>query len=183
MSEGSESAGRIPTPLVVALSAVMVAVGVVALFGGGMLRDVEAWEPRVEADRRLPETAAESFLDAWRKREHDVCLALSTGELADQVQGRRADDKNLGPEERAVKEAVWDQMAASRLRLQIEESTDLPGGKIALRGRAVGEFLQQPYEREVLFVVLEGNDGHRVAEMHLGEILSEVPEFLGGGPL
>ena len=68
---------------------------------------------------RTPEAAAESFLDAYRRREHATALALSVGDAHAQASARMERDERATPEERAAKEQLWDKMAAPRLRFVV----------------------------------------------------------------
>ena len=107
----------------------------------------------VAVDQGTPERAAESWLDAWRTRAHDVGLRLSVGVAREKIAQRQQREVEMSPEDRALGEAVWKQLADTRLRLQINESENLEGGRIALRGHGVGEWMGRPYVRRMEFVM------------------------------
>lgn len=160
----------------------MVSIGVIAWLGtrsdpaASATADPNALD--VEVDTSTPALAAESFLDAWRKRAHDDALTLSTGEAHAQVTDRKARDEALTNEERAQKQAIWNAMADSRLRLMVDASEDLPDGKVMIRGTAEGEFLDRPYERRVSFLLARVDEAWKVEHVEFGEILSETADFL-----
>ncbi len=152
----------------------MVSVGLLA--ASGVFSDQEDDEGDqvahvAEVDMSTPERAAETFLDAWRKRDHRAALAASTGIARETVTARQRRDRQLSEAERALKEQVWDAMAAARLALMIEVSEDLEGGGIHLRGTAEGEFLAEAYVREVRFTVMPDGDRWLVADFEFGAIL------------
>jgi len=158
----SEPAKRkqISTPLALVSASVMVSIGVVAVIssqhGGADATPTEAAPvvPRdVPVDQSTPERAAESWLDAWRTRSHDVALRLSAGVAREKVELRRTREEQMSPEDRALGEAVWKQLADTRLRLRIDESENLPNGNLTLRGRAEGEWMGRPYIRRMEFVM------------------------------
>jgi len=151
---------QISTPLALVSASVMVSIGVVAVIssqhGGADATPTEAAPvvPRdVPVDQRTPERAAESWLDAWRTRSHDVALRLSAGVAREKVELRRTREEQMSPEDRALGEAVWKQLADTRLRLRIDESENLPNGNLTLRGRAEGEWMGRPYTRRMEFVM------------------------------
>jgi hypothetical protein len=152
---------RLSTPLVLVTASVMVSIGVVALITAqnrnAPVVDRAAAPPivprDVPVDQSTPERAAKSWLDAWRTRSHAVALRLSSGVAREQVDARREREEQMSPEDRSLGEAVWKQLADTRLRLQINESENLPSGKIALRGNAVGEWMGRPYVRRMEFVM------------------------------
>lgn len=151
---------QISTPLALVSASVMVSIGVVAVIssqhGGADATPTEAAPvvPRdVPVDQRTPERAAESWLDAWRTRSHDVALRLSAGVAREKVELRRTREEQMSPEDRALGEAVWKQLADTRLRLRIDESENLPNGNLTLRGRAEGEWMGRPYIRRMEFVM------------------------------
>ena len=178
---------RISTPLVLGVASAMVCVGLL-----GFLWNRRAAEPmraptpneiEVLVDTSTPERAAESFLDAWRKRAHDVAAELTEGVAHEAVEDRRRRDEALSPEERDLKRQLWDAMASDRLRLRLDESERLDGGEglnegLALRGVAEGTFLDRPYERRMELVLVERDDGWRVRSFSFGEILTELPPSL-----
>ena len=107
-----------------------------------------------------------------------MALTLSTGEARRRVEERRHQDDSLTSEERDVKTQVWDAMAQTRLRLEVDESRILEDGTTLLRTRAVGEFLGRPYERRIAFGLSSEERGWRVSRMTLGQQLHETPDFL-----
>jgi len=152
----------------------MVAVGLLAA-AGVFSEDVDEEGDQVsrvaDVDMSSPERAAETFLDAWRKRDHRAALAASTGRARESVADRQRRDRELSAAERGLKEQVWDAMAAARLALRIEESQDLDDGAISLRGTAEGEFLGERYVREVSFTVAPDEERWLVRDFEFGAIL------------
>lgn len=149
---------RIPLPLVLAGASVMISVGVAALFMRGSAEAPEdgvlnARPVQVAVDTTTPERAAESFLDAWRKRAHADAVRLSVGAARSRAERRRDTEEQMTEEDRAMADAVWRQMADMRLRLRINESENVSESRIVLRGRAEGEFLKRPYSRNVQFTM------------------------------
>ncbi len=175
---------RLPAALVLAVASAMVCVGVIAWLGtrpsaeGPEGAPSEVTAPEVLVDTSTPAFAAESFLDAWRKRAHEQALALSAGTARQAVEARRAADDQLAPDERAARQQVWNAMAESRLRLMVSASEDLPDGRVVIQGTAEGEFLDRPYARNVQFVLRRVDGEWKVDELAFGEITSEVPDFL-----
>ena len=171
---------RISTPAVLALVSGMVCIGVVG-FAFRAAPEVDAPDDRttdIVIDTTTPERTAETFLDAWRKRDHAVAARLASGEALTEVEARRRRDADLSDHERELKAQVWDAMASERLRLLLHEAENLDGGRIRLAGVAEGTFLGQEYEREMHFVVHPGDEGWRVEQFHAGEILSNTPQML-----
>lgn len=152
---------RIPTPVVLVSASLMLSIGVVGIISAtsddpsvGTPGEAPPIVPRdVPVDQSSPERAAESWLDAWRTRSHDLALRLSSGVAREKVEARRTREEQMTPEDRALGEAVWKQLADTRLRLRINESENLPGGRLALRGRAVGEWMGRPYVRRMEFTM------------------------------
>ncbi len=178
---------RVPTPVVLAIASGMLCVGVVAVIvsRGESEPEVEDWRRApsdMTIDTRTPEATAETFLDAWRRREHGVAAHISIGQAHEAVLARQRDDESLDSEEHDIKEQVWDEMAAERLHLFISESETRGEKQVTLRGTARGEFLGRPYEREIEFVVERVAGEWKVERMGLGEILSETPDFLDVRP-
>ncbi len=161
-----------------AASSAMICVGVV-----GAIPSLQTWvwspatesegAPPAQPNARTPEQAAELFLDAWRKRDHARARTLSTGTAAEQVEARQARDERIPPEQRRTSQALWNRLAKEKLSLRIRESQDLPGGKIALRGAAVGRFAGQPYRRQVEFLLRPYESTWRVEDVDFGTILSD----------
>ncbi len=163
---------RLPTPLVLALVSAMVCAGLVGMLwnvGSKPDLDVDELPTPVDVDDRTAEAAAESFLDAWRKRDHAVAEALAVGQALDQVRSRRDRD---GVAADPQLEKIWDQMAADRLEFAVDSAENMNGdGDLRLIGVAEGTFLKQPYAREVAFEMHETPDGWRVRSITFGEIL------------
>ncbi len=126
----------------------------------------------VEVRTETPEDAAESFLDAWRKRDHAIAKQLSVGPAHEAVVGREQGDEGLDEETRSIVK-VWNDMARDRLEFVPDESADLEDGKLLLAGQAEGEFLGRPYERRIRFVLTHGPEGYRVYDMQLGPRVGE----------
>lgn len=177
-------ARRLSTPLVLAVASAMICTGIVAWWlshdgaQGPAAHGRGAGDGGMPADTDTPEHTAEAFLDAWRKRDHERALALSVGAASNAVVQRRAEDDQLTEHERALKEQVWDEMARESLHLKIRDSRQLEQGRLLLRGIAEGEFLDNPYRRRITFVLTPKGERWRVADMQLGEILTELPGLL-----
>lgn len=179
MSETNPDASRsktLPTPVVLAISSLMLSIGVGAFFfarSGSEATTAEAPVPtqlRARRDVSSPAAVAESFLDGWRKRDHDTTLALSIEQAHVEAQGRKDGDEALDEEARAVQERLWPRMANTRLRVEVERTTSRGPGRTYIEGRAVGTFLEKPYVRRIAFEIAETADGLRVARMDLGTI-------------
>lgn len=171
---------RLSTPLVLALTSGMVCVGIAGLVlgtGEPTPEEPEAEAGAVLVDQSTPERVAESFLDAWRKREHDAALTIALGDARDRVLERRARDASMTPHERELKQQVWDQMAADRLRLLIDASEMHEDGTMGLSGLATGTFLGRPYEREMFFTVAPDGEQWKVVDFDFGDILTEPPRL------
>jgi hypothetical protein len=175
---------RLSTPVVLAAASAMLSIGVIAWVSTSGDADpppAEARSPNaldVAVDTSTPALAAESFLDAWRKRAHRDALALSAGEAHAAVEARASRDDQLSDEERAAKQQIWNAMAETRLRLMVDGSEDLPEGRVMIHGTAEGEFLERPYERRVSFVLSQVDGDWKVERIEFGEIVSDVPDFL-----
>jgi len=178
---------RVSTPLVLALASAMVSTGLAAWWlsrdpDPDASTDGEVAGRDLPADTSSPERAAEAFLDAWRKRDHDRALSLSTGAARDAVIERRDEDAHATEHEKELKEQVWDQMARQPLHLQIRESRDLDDGGLFLRGIAEGEFLGNPYRRKIAFVLEPDGEQWKVTDMKLGDILTKMPDLTNLDP-
>ena len=173
---------RIPLPLVLAAASAMVCVGIVAWLASGPGADATEAETPDELDVRVdassPALAAESFLDAWRKRSHQTALELSVGDAHTAVLNRLRSDELMSAEERAAKQKIWNDLATTRLSLMVDESENLPDGRVVIHGTAEGEFLDRPYAREIDFVTKRVAGKWKVEDMQLGDITSDVPDFL-----
>lgn len=178
---------RVSAPMVLAGASAMVAVGIVALMvvQAPQAAEVEhadrAARAETRVDDRTAEAAAESFLDAWRRREWDIAEGLSTGLALGEVQTKRARDDDVVDEDREMAEQVWRQLAASPLQVFFTRSETLEADqRIALHGIAAYELVGHPYRREMSFVVVRQGEVWRVEEMTSGRVLTELPSLLGG---
>jgi len=138
----------------------------------------EVTAPEVLVDTSTPAFAAESFLDAWRKRSHQTALELSVGDAHTAVLNRMRSDELMSAEERAAKQKIWNDLATTRLSLMVDESENLPDGRVVIHGTAEGEFLDRPYAREIDFVTKRVAGKWKVEDMQLRDITSDVPDFL-----
>lgn len=177
------SGSKIPTPLVLTMASAMVCVGLIAAFGGSLeVGDDEggASPPsasRVVVDTSTPERTAESFLDAWRKREHALALELSVGAAHEASEARLRADSSLDEEDQRIR-AVWDSLAQTRLTLRIDVAEDIETDRMLLQTVAEGRFLDRPYEREIVFILKRVGEEWRVEDMQLGANLTEAPGVL-----
>ncbi len=175
---------RLPTPLVLAATSAMVCVGLVGMWASrapaedGERSAATAPNATFVVDASTPERAAESFLDAWRRRAHDTAARLSVGPALEQVRARAQRDARMSDHERELKAQVWDAMASERLRLRLRSAENLDGGGLHIEGVAEGSFLGHPYSRAVEFTLRPEGDEWRVADFAFGEILSELPGSL-----
>ena len=176
---------RISTPLVLAAASAMLAVAVVVWIGTQPAEEEplpEAHDPRaLHTDDSTPEHAAESYYDAWRRRRWDAALHVSTGPARRAVAEKQLRDDALPADERVVAERMWDALARAPLSLVLDEAEMLSGDRFVLRGTAEYMFVNRPYRRRVEFNVSPRGDGHyRVSEMHLGQVLTELPPMFQG---
>jgi len=180
---------RWSTALVLAASSTMISVGLGAwwLAGGGgpgaPASDPAAnptTRPPVALRLATPEATAETFLDAWRKRDHEIGQALATGALRDRVAARAAEDRQIASDPQAqAAAALWGMLAQERLTFvpssvevlgredggqargqprdpSIPEegaSDDAAAPRLRLEGTAEGRFFDRPYKRRVRFIV------------------------------
>ena len=175
---------RLSTPMVLAASSAMLAVGAVAFFsvtGGSDAPAEEAAGPNaLRIDTSSPELAAQSFYDAWRRRRWVEAEAISVGSAREAVLQKRASDEALEHAERALAERSWDALANSPLTLDIGEVEMLGGERYRLQCEAEYLFVNEPYRRRVSFLVRQEGEEYRVAEMELGEVLTEIPSIFRG---
>lgn len=168
---------RVPAALVLATSSAMVSIGIVAWLvtrpGDEAERVAQAEAAEVRVETQSPESAAESFLDAWRKRRFDLGRKLSRGAARATVE-ERANATEQYPQEMLDLQKAWDVLADSRLRYVVSRSEQLAGDRVQLDGVAQGEFVKRPYRRKVGFVCVRENGRWLVEEMHLGEILESA---------
>ena len=181
---------KIPTPVVLAVSSAMIAVGVTALFVVEV-PDAPAPRPRgrvevvsseLRIDDSTPERVAESFYDAWRRRAWDQAESIATGEARQRVLEKRAADELVSEEDREMARQTWERLAGAPLEVYFTESRSLDGG-LALRGIAAYDLVHQPYRREVEFVVTQEDRRWRVERMTPGRIVTPMPRLLGGAEL
>ncbi len=174
---------RISTPLVLAAASGMLAVAAVVWLGS---RPAEPDPPErhdpnaLHIDDSTAEHAAESYYDAWRRRRWDAALRVSVGAARQAVLEKQLRDQALPADERVVAERMWDALARAPLTMVLDEAEMLPADRLVLRGTAEYVFVNRPYRRRVEFVVLPVNERFRVAEMHLGEVLTELPDMFQG---
>lgn len=175
---------RIPTPVVLASSSAMIVTGALAWWVSRapeqerierVQRTARATAPRI--DDRTPEAAAESFLDAWRRRAWDEAERLSVGEARARVAQKRAAEAELEPEDREMARRLWEAMASAPLRVSFLQSDDL-GGRFALRGVAAYDFVGRPYRRHMEWLVVRQGDVYRVERMVHGRVITPLPDLL-----
>lgn len=176
---------RISTPLVLAASSAMLTLAVVVWLG---LEDPpeapthEAREPNdLHVDDRTPETAAQSYYDAWRRRRWGAASEVSIGRAREQALSKQRADEALPHDERVIAERTWDALARAPLSLLLDQVDIDDEGRFHLAGTAEYLFVNQPYRRRVEFDVVERAEGYRVAQMELGEVLTDLPEPFRGG--
>lgn len=178
----------IPTPLVLTVSSGMLAVALVVLAGidespaEPQAEPDERGAPRFTIDDRTPESVAEGFYDAWRRRQWDAALEASVADAHEAVIEKRTRDEALPRDERVVAERTWQTLANAEMRLILDEAELLDGRRHRLRGTAAYRFVGQPYQRRVQFLVVPEGARFRVAEMRLGEVLTELPPLFRGTP-
>ncbi|GAB4202903.1 MAG: hypothetical protein OHK0013_16580 [Sandaracinaceae bacterium] len=177
---------RISTPLVLAASSGMIAIGLVAFFGAQTAEVVdqeEAARARLAAlvlDDRTPEAVAESYLDAWRRRSWDDAARISVGEAREAALYKKQRDLEMDPTDRQMAREVWERLASMPLEVELSGSENLEGGAIALEGVAAYTFMGAPYRREVRWEVVPEGTLWRVRRMEHGEVLTETPPLLRG---
>ena len=182
----AEAERRLSTPLVLAASSGMLAVAGVVWLSLEDPAPPPSHEGRRPGDLRIddrsPESAAQSFYDAWRRRRWDAAERVAVGAARREVDAKREADASLPREERLIAERTWDALAHAPLTLALDRVDILQGGaRYALSGTAEYRFVGQPYRREVAFDVVRAGDRYRVEEMHLGEVLTELPDLFRGG--
>jgi hypothetical protein len=101
---------RLSTPVVLAIASGMISVGVVAVLATSSDDGAEAEAPEspheIPVDTRTPEAAAETFLDAWRKRDHALCRELTVERALEAVITREEEDAALTEEEWEIKSQI-----------------------------------------------------------------------------
>jgi len=177
---------RISTPLVLAASSGMIAIGLVAFMGVQTATRIEEEEEERGAlaalvlDDRTPEAVAESYLDAWRRRAWDDAARMGTGEAREAALHKKQLDAEMDPTDRAMAREVWERLASAPLEVQLSGSENLEGGAIALQGVASYQFMGSPYRRAMRWEVVPEGNLYRVRVMQSGEVLSDIPTLLRG---
>lgn len=169
---------RTTAVVALAVSSTMLSIGVVVYLASRMRSAPASPEPptpgSVLIDTTTPERAAESFLDAWCKRDRAAALRISRGSARRQVLGRAAAEAAMSPDERRLERDMWRATARSRLELVIHRSDMMPRGRMLIGGEAQGELHGRAYRRQVQIILSPTGDGHWVIEqMTLGKILEE----------
>ena len=178
---------RLSTPMVLAASSGMVALGIAMWIGAAAPEAAEreqegrAARATMVIDDRTPERVAESYYDAWRRRRWSEAAGISVGPAREAAMDKQARDERLDHTDRVVAERAWELLARAPLEVIFDESEDLPDGGLALRGTAEYELLDRPYRRRVEFVVQPRDGAFRVERMRLGEVLTDLPDLLRGG--
>lgn len=158
---------RIPTPLVLVLSGTMLAIGAAAFLSPHLGGETDAPDeelpgsvrPEVDVRRGTPEAVAETFLDAWRKRDYEVAMALSVARAAAEVEARRRRESAMSEQERETAAMLWNTMAEHRLTLEIHQRETPDDNHVVLAAVARGHFLNQDYANAVRFELRRDTDG------------------------
>lgn len=181
---------RLSTPLVLSVSSGMVAIGIVALYAIDVpteLAEDEAQRQEYAAlviDDRTPERVAESYLDAWRRRAWDQAASISIGEAHERALEKQAMDQDVEHQDRVMAREVWERLSSAPLEVDFQRAETLDDhGGLYLHGIAAYEFMNQPYRREVSWVVRPEGDLFRVERMENGRVLTEIPSILEGTDL
>lgn len=178
---------RLSTPLVLAAASTMLAIAFVVWMGMGSESEEEPAPLQgpleIHMDDSTPESAAESFYDAWRRRRWPEAMELSRDEALAAAREKQAADEAMPSEERIIAERSWDALAHAPLTLALEEVEMLGDEHYRLSGVAEYDFVGTPYRRRVSFDVEGTQNGYRVTEMRLGDVLSDLPAiFQGAAP-
>lgn len=178
----AERERRISTPLVLAAASGMLAVAAVAWLGSWSASPEPTLDDPlvVTLDDSTAERAAQSFYDAWRRRRWEQALDISIGATHREALLKQARDAQMPREERVVLERMWDALARAPLTLVLDEAEMPSEERTVLRGIAEYDFVNRPYRRRVEFVVERTDEGFRVSDMKLGEVLTELPPLFGG---
>ncbi len=178
---------RISTPLVLAASSGMIAIGLVAFFGiqtGAVIEEEEEARAELAAlvlDDRTPEAVAESYLDAWRRRAWDDAARVSIGPAREGALQKKQLDLEMDPTDRQMAREVWERLASAPLEVEFVGSENRAGGALAIDGIAAYQFMGSPYRREVHWEIVPEGELWRVQSMQNGEVLTETPALLRGG--
>lgn len=182
-------AKRVSTPVVLTAASSMLAIGVIGFYyaGEGPAGEAEPDLPdnyvALSIDDRTPERVASSFLDAWRRRAWDQAEQISIGEAHEEVLNKRIADAEIDPVDRVMARDVWERLAGAPLEVEFVRSDRVDGGGLYLHGVAAYDFMNQPYRREMSWVVRPEGELWRVERMELGEVLTEIPDLLEGSEL
>jgi hypothetical protein len=173
---------RVSTPLVLAAASAMLTIGFVVWWGSRPPPPPPRPHVRnaLVVDDRTPERAAQTFYDAWRRRQWPQALAVSVGTAHQAVLRKQARDAELQGDDRVVAERMWEALARAPLTLALDEADGINGEPLTLRGTAEYMFVNRPYRRRVEFVVVNQDSKYRVREMRLGEVLTELPALFRG---
>jgi hypothetical protein len=177
---------RISTPLVLAASSGMIAIGLAAFFGvqtATVVEEEDAARAALAAlvlDDRTPEAVAESYLDAWRRRAWDDAARVSVGEARESALHKKQLDQEMDPTDRAMAREVWERLAGAPMEVELTGSENLEGGALALDGIAAYQFMGAPYRRQVRWEVVPEGELWRVRSMVNGEVLTATPPLLRG---
>lgn len=179
---------RLSTPVVLAASSSMLAVGLIGFYYAsatdGAARRPEADLPdnyvALSIDDTTPERVASSFLDAWRRRAWDQAASIAIGEARETVLTKQAEDAEVDPVDRVMARDVWERLAGAPLEVEFSRSDVVAGGGLQLHGVASYDFMNEPYRREMIWVVRPEGDLWRVEHMEAGDVLTEIPELLRG---
>jgi hypothetical protein len=178
--------GRIPTPVVLASSSAMIAVGLIAWAVARAPEQVrEETEQRIvlselRIDDRTPEAAAESYFDAWRRRAWDEAERIAIGQARARVQAKRAAEAEVHPEDRAMAREVWQTLAGAPLAVSFHRSEELGDGRLRLVGIAGYDLVGRPYRREMEWIVAPEGTVWRVESMTHGRVITAIPDLLEG---
>lgn len=184
---------RISTPLVLAASSGMIAIGLVAFMGVQTVQNVEVEEQQratlaaLVLDDRTAEAVAESYLDAWRRRAWDDAARISVGAAREGALQKKQLDQEMDPTDRAMAREVWERLASAPLEVEFTGSEDLGEGAVAISGVAAYQFMGSPYRREVRWEIVPADEEtaprlYRVRRMDNGAVLTETPSLLRGEP-
>lgn len=179
---------RLSTPLVLATSSSMIAIGAVAALTAKpptpppetRLQRMVGDSSELYIDDRTPETTAESFLDAWRRRAWHDAERIAVGEALEEVRAKRRIDLEMNEEERRLAQEIWDRLSSARLRVLFRRNDNYEDGRIALQGVAAYEFLGDPYRREMEWLLAPEGDHWRVERMVSGRIITPLPGLVEG---
>lgn len=179
---------KLSTPVVLAAASSMLALGMIGFFYAS--EPPETDEPdlpdnyvALSIDDRTPERVAESFLDAWRRRAWDQAEEISVGEAHEAVLTKRVNDAEIDPVDRVMARDVWERLAGAPLEVEFVRSERVDGGGLYLHGIASYDFMNEPYRREMSWVVRPEGELWRVERMEAGEVLTEIPDLLEGAEL